>query len=129
MAPEKYDVLGHMWSIGLLTMLTFLITLGALAILRYYQEDLPETTSTIDSAEGNLSQQHLHVVKSHNFWDAIEGDLQRILISFIATFNILPIQAWLENPTREVIYTVVHRGDLFGRLMGYFCVNTYSLLS
>ena len=137
--PKQYYTLKHAWALGLGTMALFAAAVLALAVIHFYehdgnlQQDHDRTTASIEVA--SQDQNHRDVsgqyTSPRSTWDVIEG-FQTLLIGFFAAFNVLPIQSALEDPTRERMATVVHRGVLMGAtltyivgVVGYLCVGAH----
>ena len=119
---NQYYTLGYTWSIGLTSMAMFSASVFMLAVIHFYQHDgilVHKHDSTMSSANQD-NHDTLNIFSSpRSLWDIVEG-FQMLLIGFLAAFNILSIQSALEDPTRERMAAVVHRGVLTGSVLTYF---------
>ena len=139
--PSQYYTLGNAWAFGLGTMALFAGAVLCLAVIHFYEHDgnlEQDHDETITATEASSEDGHHRDVSVPNqysahrsIWDVIEG-FQTLLIGFLASFNVLPIQSALEDPTRERMVIVVHNGVLIGAtltyilgVVGYLCVGAH----
>jgi amino acid permease len=120
--PMKLDTLGYVWSVGLLNLLLFAVTVFIVAMMHFYANG--DIMPTKDDEMSSDSPHH----SERTIWDVVDG-FQSFLVFFLASFNVLPIQAALQDPTRERMENVVHRGVIMGAfstylvgVVGYLCI-------
>lgn len=120
--PMQFHTLKYAWSVGLFNLVVFAVTVFILALLHFYSNG-----DQVTGAEDDMSSDLSHFDR-RTLWDVIDG-FQSLLIAFVASFNVLPIQAALQDPTRERMEAIVHRGVCIGAsltyvvgVVGYLCV-------
>lgn len=128
MIPMQFHTLKYAWTVGLLSVLIFTVSVLVLAIQNFYRHGEESTGGAGGGASSDASSGHT----KRDIWSVIEG-FQSLLICFMASFNVLSIQAALQDPTRERMETIVHQGVTLGAsltyvvgIVGHLCILAHS---